>query len=161
MPESDASLAQRLRRLAHEAGAVAAFARVCGIPQRTMAGYVGGQHEPRASDLLKIANAARVNIRWLVAGDGPMRDGERAAADENGPGALRHDLLETVISGVELASLRAGRSLTPRQRARVIVALYNILHRRFGVPAGGVAMHPPARPEHLVPDVLDLISLLV
>jgi transcriptional regulator with XRE-family HTH domain len=77
-------LAERLEELGKGVGSVSQLARLCQINQRTMAGYVSGGYEPRASDLLKIAKATNVNVEWLLTGDGP-KSGETAtpAKQEN------------------------------------------------------------------------------
>lgn len=84
---SDAdSLFKRLAILAREAGSVSALARMCGIPQRTMAGYVAGEREPRASDIMGIARKTDVSLDWLLAGAGPMRRRHAAGLSGARPG---------------------------------------------------------------------------
>ncbi len=84
MNTDENSLALRLKELASEVSSAAALGRASDIPQTTMAGYVSGKFEPRASELLRIAKAANVNVEWLLTGDGP-KNGETAtpAKQEN------------------------------------------------------------------------------
>ncbi|PJG84131.1 MULTISPECIES: helix-turn-helix domain-containing protein [Pasteurellaceae] len=47
------------------------FAKLTGLPYRTMQGYVGGEREPNAEGMAAIAKAG-VNLNWLVSGEGEM-----------------------------------------------------------------------------------------
>jgi len=125
------SLAERLKQLADQAGSVSAFARMCGTPQRTMANYCEGSREPKATDLVMIARAARVNVGWLATGEGPMRPGEDAApaapaaratrAPERDPesATLRH-----VITRMEELRREGGWRPKPAEWADIVVATY-------------------------------------
>lgn len=51
------------------------FAEQTGIAYRTLQGYVGGEREPNAEGMAAIAKA-RVNLNWLVSGEGEMFQSE-------------------------------------------------------------------------------------
>lgn len=51
---------------------VAAFARLCGLPEATLRSYLNGR-KPVFDKLAKIAAAAGVTLDWLATGRGPMR----------------------------------------------------------------------------------------
>ena len=79
------ALAGRLKQLAQEEGSVSALARLCDIPQRTMAGYVSGEREPRISDVVGIARRAGVSLEWLATGEGATWPGDPAATPASQP----------------------------------------------------------------------------
>ncbi|MGA1856959.1 helix-turn-helix domain-containing protein [Azospirillum sp. 11R-A] len=134
MNSDHAHIADRLKILADATGGAAALARVCEMPQRTMANYVEGKTEPRASDAVKIAKAAGVRLEWLLAGDGPMRIDEisstvvrfPAARPKETSASLDRHLLEQIISQVEAWLEDNGRVLPPSQKSSVFTELYEM-----------------------------------
>lgn len=127
---ADGDLSGRLRHLADTAGSVSALARISDIPQRTMAGYVSGAHEPRASELLKIANAAKVSVNWLVTG--LPDEGKVAKRDEtpqssviqiNGGHFDQKLMQECIVATIELLEA-FEKTLPPKKLAEFAILLY-------------------------------------
>lgn len=72
-----AEFRERMHALAELAGSVNHLAKLAGISQTGLRHYfLSG--EPSRPQLVKLAEAVRVNIEWLVTGRGPMRDLPRA-----------------------------------------------------------------------------------
>lgn len=173
MNSDQSGLAGRLKKLADEAGGTTALARICGMPQRTMANYTDGKTEPRASDVVKIAKQTRVRLDWLLIGEGEMRTGYNKdvsqsiptlpGADPDQPIPMIPDLLEGTVEGVEIGLERRGIILTPEQKSRMVSALYGINYRRHLIrTAGGTLpmVEGEDTPETMAPDVADLIRLI-
>lgn len=157
-------LAARLKKLADDAGGTAALARICEMPQRTMANYVDGKTEPRATDIVKIAKATNVLIEWLLTGVGAVQADDKPTnhlqSSEVQP--LEDEILEAVIEGLELSLQGTRLKLKARQKAKVVSTLYGIAHRRqlarlTGQPLTSVETEMA---ERLEPDVIALIKLM-
>lgn len=89
-----AEFRERMHALAELAGSVNHLARLAGISQTGLRHYfLSG--EPSRPHLIKLAEAAGVNIEWLVTGRGPMRDLPRvvrtAIAQNYEQYLVRHD----------------------------------------------------------------------
>ena len=66
------AIEQRIQEAADRVGGVPRLSEMTGIKKTTLYGWIKGPSEPRASDLLAIAQAASVSVSWLVEGrDGP------------------------------------------------------------------------------------------
>ena len=57
-----------------------AFAAAVGIPYRTLQDQIAGKCEPGAESLVKLYNA-RVNVVWLLTGEGSALRDDRGMAD--------------------------------------------------------------------------------
>jgi len=184
---SDAErLSERLAALAQEAGSVSGLARICGIPQRTMAGYVAGEREPRASDAVTIAGRMGVSLDWLLTGRGSMRPSPAGTGmAENGgtawgappPSASLtvppgHGLMGAGLPGqsdmvlipdLMAAAIRVmtaatkGRELAPERLERLVMTIYRIgLRRRLRMAEGEKV--PDLDQMRDDPDFQDLIN---
>lgn len=89
-----AEFRERMHALAELAGSVNHLAKLAGISQTGLRHYFSSG-EPSRPHLIRLAEAVRVNIEWLVTGRGPMRDlprATRAAIAQNYEQyLLRHD----------------------------------------------------------------------
>lgn len=77
LPSSDREVgsenrAARLREAVQAAGGTAEVAKLTGIPQSTLSGYLTGG-EMKLSNSTAIAEATGVRLEWLATGSGPMR----------------------------------------------------------------------------------------
>ncbi|WP_085558248.1 helix-turn-helix domain-containing protein [Azospirillum agricola] len=131
MNSDQGTLAARLAQLADEAGNVTALARICGIPQRTMAGWVAGDREPKISDAAQIATRTGIRLEWLATGVEPMRHGEEvdvaAGALSSQPSQpINRQALMDVIRLVEEWLRRNKRDLSPDKKAEVFTELYEM-----------------------------------
>lgn len=167
------TIADRLSELAHEAGNVSALARICSMHQRTMAGWVAGDREPKISDAAKIASRMGVRLEWLATGAEPKRISEVAPTGahpqlsddikSNQPLPLLPELLKATILGMEMAINRAGATLSANSRALAILTLYDISYRRYMTrKAGGepVDLEKDIDAAALSPDGMALLKLI-
>lgn len=67
-----AAFSERLKDCETRAGGQSALARLAGITQSTIRGYMKRQTEPPRDILIQIAEAAGVSLLWLATGAGPM-----------------------------------------------------------------------------------------
>lgn len=85
--EIKSELSQKLRECASKVGGGNELARKTGIPRRTLENYLQGNTEPAPSRLMAIAEAARADLFWLMAGTGPFKPaGESRGSDPSGHG---------------------------------------------------------------------------
>ncbi len=63
---------QRIKNMVKELaqGKHTVFAKKCGIPPSTMQTYITGTSIPKADHLAKIHSAYRINLNWLLLGEG-------------------------------------------------------------------------------------------
>ncbi|QKT03452.1 helix-turn-helix domain-containing protein [Ectothiorhodospiraceae bacterium 2226] len=106
------------------------LARRSGISESQLYRYIGGQSQPTVEPLVALAAAAGVSIRWLVSGEGPVREDAAAA---HVPAPLEGDRLSAVLEAVERALAVRETPLTPHKKAELVVLLYEA---GFGDPQG-------------------------
>lgn len=70
------TLAKRIRICAGIVGNGDELSRKTAIPRSTLESYMTGESEPKASRVLVLAQAADVDVGWLVSGEGDMRAGK-------------------------------------------------------------------------------------
>jgi transcriptional regulator with XRE-family HTH domain len=101
------------------------FAKRCGIPPSTMQTYITGTSIPKADHLAKINSAYRINLNWLLAGEGDpfLQEGGLYSGQTADPAKVER-LLHEIIMGVEEYLNRRGVTLTPAKKADLVVALY-------------------------------------
>jgi phage repressor protein C with HTH and peptisase S24 domain len=76
-------LQERLKEIAKECGGNRALCEKSGVSERTFANWLAGSSEPKIIGISSIANAAGVNIDWLVTGAKPkQRLGARSEGDD-------------------------------------------------------------------------------
>lgn len=178
MTSETSPFAQRLQALADKARSVTAFAAQCGVPQRTMHSWVKGEREPRVSDIALISERTGVSLEWLVSGKGLMQLTDAANPEARGstaacttssgdvsdqPLPLNQEVLESVITGLELALQQLGKTLDPEEKARVVTTLYSISLRRHTIRmSGGTPLHVDKEFDagNMSADVADLLRLI-
>lgn len=79
--------ASRITEAITLAGGPSEAGRRTGVTLATLSRWKKGEADPSRTNLVKLAEAAQVNIAWLAAGEGVMRKGE--AADEAVPASSR------------------------------------------------------------------------
>jgi len=121
------NLGARLQALADATGSVAAFARLCGMPQRTMANYVAGEREPRVSDIVTIASCAGVSVEWLATGEGPMHPDDAAKDSPSAPPTEKIDegVMGRLNDGISAVYKDLGQAIAPIHLGRLAARLYN------------------------------------
>lgn len=91
------------------------FAALTGISKNTLVNYEMGNSSPDAAYLNRLLELfPGISPKWLLVGDEIMKYN------------LDEDLLETVIEVIEEMLLSIGKEANPRQKARLIVALYDL-----------------------------------
>lgn len=67
------SFAQRIDLLIDEVGSMAALARIAGVSETTIRNWKNGKSDAMRENLIALMKGARVELSWLVLGEGPMR----------------------------------------------------------------------------------------
>jgi hypothetical protein len=120
----------RIKYLVEElaGGKYTVFAKSCGIPVSTFKTYFDGPSNPSSEHLKKIASVYRVNLNWLILGDGePFVGGGVQEAETTIEGKLMAiDPVEHLLSEEEE---RARISLTPEHRAAILKILRELIAR--------------------------------
>lgn len=74
---------QRLNKIVATQKSLAGFARKAGIPQPVMFKYVHGESMPGTVNLVAIAKAAGISVKWLATGEGTESDGIPTHVENN------------------------------------------------------------------------------
>jgi transcriptional regulator with XRE-family HTH domain len=70
---TEATIGGRLREALAEKGmSLTALSEVAGLVYSSVQNYVANKQSPRAEALAKIARATKINLNWLLNGDGEM-----------------------------------------------------------------------------------------
>jgi len=109
-------------------GKYTVFAKNCGIPVSTFKTYIDGPTNPTSGHLRKIASVHRVNLNWLILGDGdPFVEGSTQEGEATGRGkVVTIDLVAQLLNEEED---RAGITLTPEQRTAILKILRELVDR--------------------------------
>lgn len=100
------------------------FAKNCGIPGGTFQAYINGESIPRTNHLIKMASVYRINLNWLLLGEGePFLgiDGEDTHLTGYGPPC---DPISRYLEGLEN---EIGVSLTPEIRQSLLIMLEKVV----------------------------------
>ena len=108
-------------------GKYTVFAKKCGIPISTFKTYVDGPSNPTSEHLKKIASIYRVNLNWLILGEGEPfveldREGERSRRD-------KIPSTDPVVQILDQEEERAGITLNPEQRTVILKILRELISR--------------------------------
>ena len=104
------------------------FAKNCGIPVSTVKTYIDGPSNPTSGHLRKIASVYRVNLNWLILGEGePFVEGNTQEW-----GAARQGKIVAIDPVVQLLNEeeeRAGVTLSPEQRTAILKIFRELVDR--------------------------------
>jgi hypothetical protein len=106
-----------------------AFAKVCGIPESGMRGYLSGPGLPLLENVVKIADACEVSVSWLATGRGPR---EATALAKLGQPTLDAGLLKNVLIAVEGHLRDHNLVMKTDKKAALVVLLYEHFSERDG-----------------------------
>jgi transcriptional regulator with XRE-family HTH domain len=118
---------QRIKLMVGElaAGKHTVFAKKCGIPPSTMQTYITGTSIPKADHLAKIVSAYRINLNWLLVGEGEPFFQERGEAiGRAATSPAGEEMLREIIMAVEEWLNRRGLTLAPAKKADLVIELY-------------------------------------
>ncbi len=91
------------------------FSALTGISKNTLVNYESGGSSPDAVYLNRLLELfPDTNPKWLLVGDAVMKY------------HLDDEVLETVIVSIEEQLKEIGRTVSPRQKAQLIIALYDL-----------------------------------
>lgn len=128
----DAEFIERMRACADLVGSVNALARKSGLSQSGIRRYFTGG-DPTRRVLIAIAEAAGVNVLWLVSGEGTMlRESPAGAAALGEALALAPEILQLSLETIEEALLKSGRKMSPAKKAELAMAVYELYRRGDG-----------------------------
>jgi transcriptional regulator with XRE-family HTH domain len=122
----------KLRELIERFGGQVRFGDRCGLSQSLLSMYSTGERSPSAENVLKIANAGKVSLYWLLGADLkdlplPLRETEGDHRDGGIPrfiGAIDVALLAEILN--ELRLTREWKKLSPRARAAWAGEVYEL-----------------------------------
>ncbi len=108
------SLGDRIRRIRGQMSRER-FSELSGISKNTLVNYETGKSSPDAAYLNRLLELfPDINPKWLLVGDDIMKY------------HLDDALLEVVIEVIEEQLQALGRTATPRQKAQLIIAMYDL-----------------------------------
>jgi len=104
------------------------FAKNCGIPVSTFKTYIDGPSNPTSGHLRKIASVYRVNLNWLILGEGePFVEGD--TQEWEAAGREKVVAIDPVVQLLNEEEERAGITLTPEQRTAILKILRELVDR--------------------------------
>lgn len=128
-----ASFSERLRSVID--GSRNAFAKRCGLPESSIRQYLDGT-VPRAEKAILLADAAGVELRWLITGEGPKyrADAKETVAPAAAPALpLDEELFAHVFDRVARTYKAEGVRLPEGELARIALRKYPEIEA-FGLP---------------------------
>jgi transcriptional regulator with XRE-family HTH domain len=105
---------------------VRSFASLSGLSPTVMHQYLAGKSEPTRLALIALANAAEVNLEWLMTGDGPMKKVKGALL-------MDMDLLYGIIEAVEEYLSERKLILPSKKKLETYRYLYDLFKDTPGV----------------------------
>jgi transcriptional regulator with XRE-family HTH domain len=102
-----------------EGQSIRGFAQKSDLSEAVLRNYLRGESYPTLDRLARIANAAKVKLAWLAAGEGPMREDDPAP-----PAHIDQELLHEIIYQAELMAEEEDLDPTPEQKAKFVSGLY-------------------------------------
>jgi hypothetical protein len=104
------------------------FAKTCGIPVSTFKTYIDGPTNPTSGHLKKIASVYRVNLNWLILGEGePFIEVD--AQEGEATGRSKAGTIDPVVQLLNEEEERAGITLTPEQRTAILKIFRELVDR--------------------------------
>ena len=121
------NIKDRLLKIVDEkqGGKATVFAKKSGIPPSTFQNYINGRM-PHGDHLIRIYETFKVNINWLLTGEGASYYDEESDFNEVGP-PVDSMLLREIIEGVEESLTEEHLELEPTKKAALISLLYDYL----------------------------------
>lgn len=108
---------ERLRRVVEKMGSASALARQAGISGSGFQKYLGGA-EPTRKVLLALAEAAHIDLQWLMTGSGSMETTDRGSWPEN-----HLTLLPLFRDGEQQDLINGDKHDTPKDNPERLVQL--------------------------------------
>ena len=109
-------------------GKYTVLAKKCGIPVSTFKVYIDGPSNPSSEHLKKLASVFRVNLNWLIIGEGePFVEGTNQEEEATGQGKFAAS--DPVVQLLTEDEERAGVTLTPEQRTAILKILRELVSR--------------------------------
>ena len=115
--EATDSIAYRLNYLMHEKRLTTKeFSSLCHIPMSSLFGYTSGKTEPKASTIMRIAEALRVDPRWILGG-GTLQDYRETGGRNSTTAPMERELLSSfnrLDQNLQLSVLHVVKALEPK-----------------------------------------------
>jgi len=109
-------------------GKYTVFAKNCGIPVSTFKTYIDGPSNPTSGHLRKIASVYRINLNWLILGEGEPFV-EVGTQEGGATGRAKVSAIDPVVQILNDEVERAGITLTPEQRTAILKILRELVER--------------------------------
>jgi len=107
-------------------GKYTVYAKKCGIPVSTFKTYIDGPSNPTSEHLRKMASVYRVNLNWLILGEGEPFIGDEGKGGEREGKVVAVDPVVLLLNEEEV---RAGITLTPEQHTAILKILREFVYR--------------------------------
>jgi hypothetical protein len=133
------SFAERLKKVAETSGGAKGLSGLSEIPYTTLHGYISGKTEPRASEIATIAAVTGVDLRWLVAGQGEMKQGGAENPEKSTPDSTQALDVDAAVEAATaltreiavviyqlMGELKIYKQCTPQRFNRLIELAINI-----------------------------------
>lgn len=118
---SNPEIVERMRSAVKMGGGNAVISEKSGIPLRTLANYLAGRSEMRASAIGAFCKATNISPQWLIYGDGPA---EAAHYREWGPEEAHP--IGQIAKLIYEAIYEAENLVEPETFDELMVELYNL-----------------------------------
>jgi len=112
------SFQDRVKKIISMAGSADKLAYNAGVSPSLIGKYLSGKTDPTRKKLIALADAACVNIEWLVTGEGPMRAGERER--------FNIELLSLIIESLDKHEVANQDKFTSDEKAEYISYIYEL-----------------------------------
>lgn len=131
----DENFSERMRTIGQNSfrGNYSEFARAVGVAQASLSRWVKGEADPSRSNLVKIAEVTGVDLEWLATG----KERKKNKTEEttipyqtySGEDAITisQKRLEAAIETLEEVLYRTGKTMKPKGKVEMIMALYELL----------------------------------
>jgi transcriptional regulator with XRE-family HTH domain len=134
------SFSDRISCLVEQFGSQERLGELCGISGVMIGKYASGKSEPTREKLLAIAEGARVNILWLMTGEGPMAVDDPPVVKEPETAYEDQELIKKGDSTLETAKtaiedIFSGKSET--ERLDILQLVLDLRAKKVKPPEGG------------------------
>lgn len=131
----DEDFSERMKAIGQNSfkGNYSQFARAVGVAQASLARWVKGEADPSRSNLVKIAEVAGVSLEWLATGKGHQQNKTEETTNSYRPYSgedaivISQKRLEAAIETLEEVLHRTRKTMKPKGKVEMIMALYELL----------------------------------
>lgn len=105
---------------------VSSAAKAAGVSQQAFHNWLKAEAEPARDRLIATTDVLGVNLLWLVTGEGPMNGVPTTESNQ-----IELSRMQNVIEQTEKFLLNNELVLEPEDKARLFIAVYNVLTEKY------------------------------